>query len=158
DYSPQGAQAILNQIFAEITVATTPSGSNLASAQRQIDSETRALAELKELLAALKERPSQSKGGNDGESGTRSLVALIADIAAREQRVWEYQKYLEGLKIEDVVVRPTLASRPDSTRLYRKLAVILLTSLLLPVAFVFLRDFWRRRSGSHNNTASTLQR
>jgi hypothetical protein len=157
DHSAQGAQDILNQLLAEIAIVSKPSGSSLASAQQQIEAQKRALAELKELSAVLKENASRAKGGSDGEQYTRSFVVLIAEIAAKEQRIWELQTFLEGFKLEDVVVPPNLASRPDAASFSRKLALILLLSLLLPVCFVLLRDLWRRRGGSGHATSS-LQR
>ena len=157
DRSAKGAQDILNQLLAEIAIASKPSGSSLASAQQQIEVHKRALAELKELSAVLKENASRAKGGSDGEQYARSFVVLIAEIAAKEQRIWELQTFLEGFKLEDVVVPPNLPSRSDAASLSRKLALILLVSLLLPVCFVLLRDLWRRRRGS-GNAMSSLQR
>lgn len=157
DHSPQRAQAILDQILAQITVMSKPSGTRLAAAQQQIASEKRAVAELKEVLATLREQASRAKGGAEGESNARSFVFLVSDIAVKEQKIWELESRLEGFKLEDVVVRPTLESRPDLTALYRRLAALLLVSLLLPLSFVFLRDLWRKRSSSKDNP-SNIQR
>lgn len=157
DHSPQRAQAALNEVLNQIVVVSKPFGTNLASAQQQMESEKRALTALKEFLASLKDRTSPSKAGNEGDPTSRSFGTLISDITAREQRIWELQNYLEGLNTEDVAVRPTLASRVDPRGLYRKLAMILLVSLVLPVAFVLLRDFWRKRKISQG-PPSTLPR
>ncbi|MGQ0684334.1 hypothetical protein [Bradyrhizobium sp.] len=156
DPSPQGAQAILDHILAQIVDVSKPSGTNLANAQQQLESYKRALIEMKGLAATLKENASRAKGGSEGESYARSFALLVSDIAAKEQRIFELQSYLAGFRIEDVAVPPTLVSR-TSIWPSRELAVILLASLVLPISFVLLSDRWRKRLRS-KDSASNLPR
>lgn len=150
DHSPEHAQAILNQILSQIIAASKPVGSNLAGIQKQIDSEKRAMAQLKELAAALKDRLSRPNAAVEGDAAARAFTILVSDIAGKEQKLSGIEDRLEGIKIEDVVVRPTLGSLVEQTDFYRKLGLILLASFLLPVSLVFLRDLWRRRNDRNN--------
>lgn len=157
DHSPQAAQAILAQVLTQIVVASKPSGTALANAQRRMESEKRALTELKELSAVFRENASRARAGNEGEQYARSFVILVTEIATKEREIWELQNLLDGFKVEDVVVPPSLSPRPDSTGLARGLALILLVSFLLSISFALLRDVWGKRNGSQGNT-SNMQR
>jgi hypothetical protein len=151
DSSPQGAQAVLDHILAQIVSVSKPSGSSLASTQQQLESYKSALTEMKGLAATLKENASRAKNGIEGESYARSFALMVSEIAAKEQKVLELQSNLAGFKIEDVAVPPTLVSR-TSIWLSRELAVILLASLLLPISFVLLSERWRRGLGSKDTS------
>jgi flagellin-specific chaperone FliS len=144
--SPQKAKALLDQVFIQLAAASKPMGSALINVQNQIESLTRALSELKDLSAVLKENAQRTKGGIESELYARSFVILVSDMATKEQKIQELQNFLEGIKIQDVIVSPSLSSQPTFPGFRRRLAAVLLFSLLLPVSFVFLRDMKRRRS------------
>jgi hypothetical protein len=156
DNSPQGAKALLDQVFSQLAAASRPTGTARDNVQQQIESLIRALTELKELSAALKENAQRAKGGVEGELYARSYVILVTDIAAKEQRIRELQNYLEGIKIEDVMIPPSLSSKPNFPGFNRKLALVVLVSLLLPISFVFLRDLRRKRDGSHSDALHSI--
>jgi hypothetical protein len=154
-YSPSDAKGTLDQVFAQISAASRPTGTALSTAKQQLDSLTHALAELQKFLATLRENASRIKGGNDGELYTRSFVTLLTEIVAKEQKIRELQSYLEGIKIEDAILPPMLDSRPNYSDLYRRLALVALISLLIPISFVFSRDLWRRRGDSRNELSQS---
>lgn len=149
DHSAQTAQATLSAVLDQIIAASKPSGTALASAQEELESQQRTLTELKEFSAVLRENASRTRSASDGEQYARSFVTLVSEIAAKEQRIKELQNQLYGFRVEDVIVPPGVPSHPDpSSGLTRGLSLILLVSLILPISFVLLRDAWRRRTSS----------
>jgi hypothetical protein len=148
DETPQRAQNILQELLAKVLVASKPTGTARANALQEIERFKRSLGDLNALAQTLKENANRVKEGSDGEQYARALVALVTDIAAKENRISELQNWLEGLQPADVVLQPTLATLPESTNLLTKLSIVLIGAFLFMLGFLLLRHQWRQEHSS----------
>lgn len=144
DHSAQSAQAILDQILAQLVAVSQPSERTIAEVRQRLESQTRALTELRGILTALKETASGVKGASESEQYARSFTTLVNEIMSKEQELFVLESRLKGLDAEDVIVRPIRSTLTNSVWRPHRLAVIFLVSLALPVLFVLFRDVWRR--------------
>jgi hypothetical protein len=155
DQTPQRAQAVLQSVLAQVIAASKPTGRARASVLQQIETLKRALAELNGLAQTLNEKASHIKPGVEGEEYARALVSVVSDIAMKENKLWELQSSLEGLQAGDVLLNPTLATLPEPRGLGAKLAIALVSPLLLMFGFVLLRHEWLLRSTTSTEVVNT---
>ncbi|WP_439369442.1 hypothetical protein [Bradyrhizobium sp. DASA03120] len=148
DQAPQRAQEILQVLLAHVLATSKPTGSVRIALLQEIETLKNALADLKKLAQALSGNANRVKGGDEGEQYARAFVSLVSEIAAKENRIAELERGLEGLKPDDVLLRPTLANQPDRANLRAKIGLAVSCSFLLMFGAILLRHQWLQRSSS----------
>ncbi|MGX4803521.1 hypothetical protein [Bradyrhizobium guangdongense] len=150
DQTPEQAQAVLNQFLAQIIALSKPVGTARVDTLQQIESLKQTLFDLKSAAAAITANANKEKGGSEGEMYARALVVLVSEIATKEHTLWTLQNGLDGLRLEDIPVKPTLPSLPEPAGTLRKLTVVAIGSFCLMALVVLIRHERKGRSTFQN--------
>ncbi|WP_439369440.1 hypothetical protein [Bradyrhizobium sp. DASA03120] len=150
DGSPERAQAVLQQIITHVLGASKPEGTVRAALLQESANLKRASDELKSLAQTLERNSGNVKPGDEGERYARAFVSLVSDIAAKQNRIAEIERALQGHQQTDVVLQPTLATRADHTRLFAWLTISAILSLVVMFGLMVSRQQWLRRFANLN--------
>ncbi|WGR92959.1 hypothetical protein MTX26_23950 [Bradyrhizobium sp. ISRA443] len=145
DETPEYAHAVLQQLIESLFAASMPRGTSREFILEQIRNQSAALSNLKALARALQEKAKTVEGGSEGERYARAMVALVSDIANKENQLWQLGNNLRGMQSSDIIVPPTVATIPNSRQLWAKLVVVLTFASLLTFGLVLFLHEWRRR-------------
>lgn len=121
DETPEQAHAVLQQLLKSLFAASVPRGTSREFLLERIKNQTTALTNLKALARSLQENARTVNGGSEGEQYSRAMVALVSDIASKENELWQLHNSLLGMQPSDVIVPPTIATMPNPKRLPAKL-------------------------------------
>ncbi|MGX4803518.1 hypothetical protein ACWAUB_12615 [Bradyrhizobium guangdongense] len=122
--TPQEAQDILQRILDQVLKLSRPSGAWRDKILAEIELLKRSIDESKKLSAKLNDNLEHVTTGSEGEVYARAFVFLLSDIRQQEHRLLDLDESLQGLREEDIVVRPTLAVTPEPQGLWRKLILV----------------------------------
>lgn len=141
--SPEMAKVLSETIWKHVLPQTAPRGSELERLKEQISSEEQRLTAGKKLettTAALLEQ------GTTNESTARLYGELLASNSERQTHISALIAQLEGLSVDDLAQRPTLAEEPIAPKKSLiALAAAIATGFLMLV-FVFTRHALRSAS------------
>lgn len=155
--TPEQAQAVLQRLLKSLFAASVPRGTSREFVLERIKNQTTALTSLKALAQSLQENARTVEGGGEGQQYSRAMVALVSDIASKENELWQLQNNLSGMQPGDLVVPPTLATIPNPKRLLEKLIVVATVAVVLTLAFVILLKQWRERYPLSKRTKPSSQ-
>lgn len=144
DSTPEGAQQTLNQVMTDLLNLSKPVGSLRSAMQQQLESLNDALAHLKKLSDRLAGTAEGVKAADEGEMYTRAFAHLVSDIGAKEAEIRALEDELGGVRLEDIIVRPTLPAGPDPSDFIRKLILAALASFALAGLLVVVMTGLRR--------------
>ncbi|MCS3765340.1 hypothetical protein [Bradyrhizobium centrosematis] len=146
--SPGEAQSVLERILKEALKVSKPSGSSRDKIEQEIRSLDETVADLRKLSNRLNDNAEHVSAGAPGEMYARAFIFLLSEIRVQEQRLLQLKDELEGLRVDDVIVRPTLSSAPKPQRLVWKLTVVAVAAFLFVCLVILIRDEWRRSSAA----------
>lgn len=139
--SPQAAQALVNDLLAQVYLQTQPRGAALQLLQRQLGQLQAREKELLQSAKLLERRLAQVSGnGADVAQGYAQLINLIEKNQESQIKV---EKELKGIDSSELIQTPTLPTQKTSPKSSLIAIVAALAAGFALLLFVFIRQALR---------------
>ncbi len=140
--SPQAAQALANDVLAQVYAQTQPRDSAKQSLQKQLTQLQTREKELNQSAKILERRLEQATGNGVSEVA-QGYAQLIGVIEKTQENQIKVEKVLKGIDSSDLIQSPTLPTKKVAPK--RSLVAILsaLTAGFALLLFVFIRQALR---------------
>ncbi len=140
--SPQAAQALANDVLAQVYAQTQPRDSAKQSLQKQLTQLQTREKELNQSAKILQRRLEQATGNGVSEVA-QGYAQLIGVIEKTQENQIKVEKELKGIDSSDLIQSPTLPTKKVAPK--RSLVAILsaLTAGFALLLFVFIRQALR---------------
>jgi hypothetical protein len=138
DPNPERAKASVERALDQIIAASKPTGSARESIERQIETLQASISKLEAARLRTADDPSEARRAV-------ALANLATASVDAETKLIGLRNTLEGLRQEDILLKPTAAVALSSPNKLSRLAGIVVASLFAMIVFIVFRDEAKNR-------------